>query len=131
MKVFVDSDILIWHLRGKIQAKKLLKNLVSDNEVDLWIGAMQRAEILFFMREDEKKDTMDLLSLFQTNLVDQAIIDQAGKFYRKWNPSHGIDPNDAILSATVALYGGRIITQNLSHYPMPDIIVHKGWKTRK
>ena len=70
---------------------------------------------------------MDLLSLFQTQAVDQNIIDQAGIFYRKWNPSHGIDPNDAILAATVALKGGGILTQNTSHYPMPDIIVRKGW----
>lgn len=127
MKVFVDSDILIWHLRGKNKTRDLLKALIEDEDSELWIGAMQRAEIVFFMRENEETDTMDFLSLFRTHPVDQAIIDQAGKFYRKWNPSHGIDPNDAILTATVALYGGRIITQNTSHYPMPNIIVQKGW----
>jgi len=69
---------------------------------------MQRAEIVFFMRESEKQDTMDFLSLFKTHPVGHSIIDQAGKFYRKWNPSHGIDPNDAILAATVALHSPRI-----------------------
>ncbi len=127
MKVFVDSDILIWHLRGNQEAKKLLKKLILDADADLWNGAMQRAEIIFFMRENEVKQTMDLFSLFKTHPVDQAIVDEAGKYYRKWNPSHGIDPNDAILAATVSLYGGRIITQNISHYPMPDIIVHEGF----
>ena len=127
MKVFVDSDILIWHLRGNQEAKKLLKKLILDADVDLCCGAMQRAEIIFFMRENEVKQTMDLLSLFKTQPVDQAIVEEAGKYYRKWNPSHGIDPNDAILAATVSLYGGRIITQNISHYPMPDIIVHEGF----
>lgn len=126
MKVFVDSDILIWHLRGSEEAKTLLQNLVDQGE-DLWIGAMQRAEIIFFMRPEEEKETLDLLSLFTTHPVDQAIIDTAGDFYRRWNPSHGIDPNDAILSATVILKGGRIITQNISHYPMPNVLVQKGW----
>ena len=36
MKVFVDSDILIWHLRGNKEAKKLLKKLISDADADLW-----------------------------------------------------------------------------------------------
>lgn len=126
MKVFLDSDILIWHLRGNSEAKTLLKSLVEE-QADLWIGAMQRAEIVFFMRPDEEQTTLDLLSLFRTHPVDQAIIDQAGEFYRRWNPSHGIDPNDAILAATVALKGGRIVTQNTSHYPMPNIIVQGGW----
>jgi hypothetical protein len=123
----MDSDILIWHLRGDGSAKKLLKTLIADVDSDLWVGAMQRAEIVFFMRPNEEKQTLGLLSLFKTSTVDQAIIDQAGKYYRKWKPSHGIDPNDAILAATVSLHGGRIITQNTSHYPMPDIIVHKGF----
>jgi predicted nucleic acid-binding protein len=126
MNVFIDSDVLIWHLRGEKKARDLLKALV-DEDVDLWIGAMQRAEIVFFMRPEEEQDTLDLLSLFKTHLVDQAVIDEAGKFYRKWNPSHGIDPNDAILAATVAISGGRIITQNTDHYPMPQVVVQKAW----
>ena len=127
MKVFIDSDILIWHLRGRMEAKKLLKTLVRNEDTELWIGAMQRAEIVFFMKENEEDSTMDLLSLFQTQSVDQEIIDQAGRYYRKWNPTHGVDPNDAILAASVALRGGQILTQNVSHYPMADIVVHKGW----
>lgn len=128
MKTFLDSDILIWHLRGNKEAKDLLQGLIQDPDSDLWIGAMQRAEIIFFMRKDEDEITMDLLSLFKTHPVDEAVIDHAGSLYRKWNPSHGIDPNDAILAATVAVYGGRILTQNTSHYPMPDIIVRRGWE---
>ena len=126
MKVFIDSDVLIWHLRGKEKARNLLKALVEE-DVDLWIGAMQRAEIVFFMRPEEEQDTLDLLSLFKTHPVDQAVIDEAGKFYRKWSPSHGIDPNDAILAATVAISGGRIITQNTGHYPMPQVVAEKAW----
>ena len=127
MKVFIDSDILIWHLRGESKAKSLIKRLIQDDESELYIGAMQRAEIVFFMRKNEQTLTMDLLSLLKTHPVNQPIVDQAGRYFRKWHPSHGIDPNDAILGATVALYGGCIYTQNTSHYPMPDIIVHKGW----
>ncbi|OGL44756.1 MAG: hypothetical protein A2161_14650 [Candidatus Schekmanbacteria bacterium RBG_13_48_7] len=126
MKVFVDSDILIWHLRGNKKSKNLLKSLIDD-ESDLWIGALQRAEIVFFMHPEEEQITFDLLSLFTTHQVDQVIIDKAGEYYRRYNPSHGIDPNDSILAATVALKGGRIITQNKSHYPMNDIVVQKGW----
>ena len=127
MKVFLDSDILIWHLRGNEKAKNLLSILLKDADSELWIGAMQKAEILFFMRRDEEDATLDLFSLFKIHPVDDSIIDQAGVFFRMWNPSHGVDPNDAILAATVAVYGGRIITLNTSHYPMPDISVQKGW----
>jgi hypothetical protein len=81
MRVFVDSDILIWHLRGRIQAKSLLEGLTDERDTELWIGAMQRAEIVFFMHQNEEKETMELLSLFKTHVVDQPIVDQAARLY--------------------------------------------------
>lgn len=39
----------------------------------------------------------------------------------------GSGVHDAILAATAAATGGRIHTQNVKHYPMPDIAVLKGW----
>ena len=56
------------------------------------------------------------------------ILDKAGELYRKWNPHHGIDINDAILAATVMQTNGRIYTLNVKHYPMPDVIVQQAWK---
>ena len=129
MKAFVDSDLLIWHLRGENKALRLLKRLRDDEQMDLWIGAMQRAEVVFFMRPSEITDTHLFLTQFQTAPVDQQIIDQAGEYYREWHSQCGIDINDAILAATVLQTGGKIYTLNTKHYPMPGILIQKAWKT--
>jgi predicted nucleic acid-binding protein len=83
MKAYIDSDVLIWHLRGEHKALNLLKRLRDDEQFDLWIGAMQRAEVVFFMRPAEESSTLLFLAQFQTASVDQRIIDKAGEFYRK------------------------------------------------
>jgi predicted nucleic acid-binding protein len=127
MKVYIDSDVLIWHLRGKTQATEFLRGLRSKAEYELWIGAMQRAEIVFFMRPDEEDSTLLFLSLFKTAPVGQEVIDTAGRLYRQWHPSHGIDVHDAILAATAMLTGGKIYSLNLKHFPMPDLLVEKAW----
>lgn len=127
MRAYVDSDILIWHLRGQAKAAALLRRLSADAGTDLWTGALQRAEVVFFMRPPEIAPTRAFLSRFKTEPVTQAIVDHAGELYRQWHPSHGIDVNDAILAATVAASGGKIYTQNVKHYPMPDVAVLKGW----
>lgn len=88
---------------------------------------MQRAEVVFFMRPKEEEATMAFLSRFKTEPVTQAIVDLAGTLYRRWHPSHGIDVNDTILTATAIMTDGKIITQNVKHYPMPEVIVEKGW----
>jgi len=128
MRAYIDSDILIWHLRGERKALNLLKNLRDDAQFDLWIGAMQRAEVVFFMRPAEESTTLLFLAQFQTASVDEQIIDKAGEFYREWNPRSGTDVNDAILAATVLQTGGTIYTLNSKHYPMPEVPVQRAWE---
>ena len=129
MRAFIDSDIMIWHLRGEKKARNFLRRLRDKGEYDLWIGAMQRAEIVFFMKEDEEERTLQFLSQFQTEPVDQSLIDEAGALFRKWNPSHGIDVNDAILAASARRAGGMIFSLNKKHYPMHDVLVTQAWSS--
>jgi predicted nucleic acid-binding protein len=128
MKAFIDADVLIWHLRGDVRALNLLKRLRDREKCELWTGAMQRAEVVFFMRPTEESATILFLSQFQTASVDQQIIDMAGQFYRDWNPRCGTDVNDAILAATAIRNHGKIYTLNTRHYPMPDVAVKRAWK---
>lgn len=127
MRAYVDSDILIWHLRGERRAAALLRTLSSESGIELWTGALQRAEVVFFMRPAEAPATMSFLSRFKTEAVTQEIVDDAAELYRRWHPAHGLDVNDAILAATVIATGGKIYTQNVKHYPTPDIALAKGW----
>ena len=125
MRAYIDADILIWHLRGNEKARNFLEKIYQKKEYELWTGALQRAEIVFFMRESEKKQTLSFLSHFNCAAVNDKIIDLAAEFYRFWQPKHGTDINDAVLAATVQLSGGKIFTLNLKHYPMPNIVVEK------
>jgi predicted nucleic acid-binding protein len=127
MRAYVDSDVLIWHLRGKSKAFDFLKELRSKAEYELWVGALQRAEVVFFMRPGEEDKTELFLSEFATAPVDREIVDVAGRLYRSWNPSHGIDVNDAFLAATALKTGGKIYTLNRKHYPMPDLLVEQAF----
>ena len=128
MRAYIDADVLIWHLRGEKKAKKLLMRLRDKEHCDFYIGAMQRAEVVFLMRPEEQAETELFLSQVKTESVDQRVVDAAGAIYRKWHPGHGIDVNDAILAAIVMQTGGRIFTLNTRHFPMPELNVQRGWK---
>lgn len=107
-----------------------MRALSSEEGTDLWIGALQRAEVVFFMRPNERPATLSFLSRFKTAPVTQQIVDDGAVLYRKYHPTHGTDVNDAILAATAMTTGGKIYTLNARHYPMPDQIVIRAWKSR-
>lgn len=58
MRAYVDSDVLIWHLRGDRKALIFLQRLHRSKGYELWVGAMQRAEVVFFMKPEEEKITL-------------------------------------------------------------------------
>ena len=129
MRAYIDSDILIWHLRGNRQAEKFLRSLGSEPGVELWIGALQRAEVVFFLRPAEEAGTLSFLSHFKTEPVTQQVVDDAAVLYRRWHSAHGVDINDAMLAATARRTGGQIYTLNKKHYPMSDIVVIRAWRS--
>jgi len=127
VKVFVDSDVLIWHLRGEKKATALLKTLRDTPGCELWTGALQRAEVLFYTRPAENDVTRAFLALFRTAPVTDTVVDSAAVMFRQWHPSHGIDVADALLAATASRAGGKIVTRNIKHFPMPEVAAEKAW----
>jgi len=83
MRAYIDSDILIWHLRGERKAARFLRTLSREPGTELWTGALQRAEVAFFTRHDEASLTMSFLSRFKTAPVTQQIVDDAAELYPK------------------------------------------------
>ena len=86
MRAYVDADVLIWHLRGLPPARGFIAGLRASPAYDLWVGALQRAEVLFFMRPDEEEATLGLFSQFKTAPVGQENVDTAAAIYRRWTP---------------------------------------------
>ncbi len=127
MRSYLDSDVLIGHLRGERRASALLQRLSTESHGDLWIGALQRIEIVFFMHPHETDDTEAFLQRFRTDPLTEEIVDSAGVLYRQWHPSHGTGINDCVLAAMALLSGGRIYTRNLKHFPMPGLSVVRAW----
>lgn len=129
MRLYVDSDVLIAHLRGDRKALSFFRKAAARDGAQLWVCALQRAEVVFFMRTHEEARTLALLSRFRTEPLTQQAVDLGGAYYRRWHGSHGTDVNDALLAATVTLTGGLLYTLNVKHYPMDDIVVRRAWTT--
>lgn len=105
----------------------MLRVWEADPQMELWIGALQRAEVLFHVLPGEERLTGFVLRRFRTAPVTEEVVDLGARLFSRWNRSHGVDENDALLAATAVLTGGQVITMNLKHFPMPEVRATLGW----
>ena len=121
MKI-IDTDILIDHFHNNKPALSCIREL-SDADEQIAISVVTVAELLGGMRDGEEAKTERLLGLFDILSVDEAVSRHASIYLRKFRRSHRIDFGDAMIAATAFLYGAELLTRNIKHYPMTDILV--------
>jgi predicted nucleic acid-binding protein len=116
----LDSDVVIWHLRGRPAVVELVLTLARRGRMGL--SAITRAEVLLGMREPERDPTLRFLDGCETLPVLAGTADRAGEIFRDFR-SQGIPLSlpDALIGATALLAAIPLYTCNPRHYPMPDL----------
>lgn len=118
--VLLDSDLVIWHLRGRKAVVELVLDLAR--KARLGLSAISRAEVLLGMREPETELTLLFLDNCETLPVTATTADRAGEIVREFR-SRGITLSlpDALIGATALIASIPLYTCNPRHYPMPDL----------
>lgn len=114
--ILVDTDVLIWHLRGRPRAGAWLR--AARQRGPLAISAVSVAELTGGMRTGERREVRGLLSAFTTEPVTDAVARRAGDLMREYRRSHSIGLGDYLIAATVLERGHELATLNLRHFPM-------------
>lgn len=116
-RYLLDSDILIEHLRGRLQASTYITNLKSVG--DLLVSAITVAELYAGARHEQEKDAIDsLLHLVKIIPVDETIAIKGGPYHLQYGKSHGTGLMDALIAATAEQIEATLITFNKRHFPM-------------
>jgi len=114
--MIVDSDVLIWYMRGQAQAKRVVDGLGAFR-----ISAVTYMEILQGVRSNAE---LRALKQFMVNRrvecvpIDHAATDRAVYLMEKYGLSHGLRMGDALIAAAVDIRGETLLTANVSHYRM-------------
>ena len=118
MNVVVDTSVLIDHLRGDPRALDLLLEIVNSGD-ELWSVSVVRAEIRAGVREAVEEATDRLLDHLRWLEVDNGLADAAGRLGRSYPRSHpGVDTVHYVIAAAVEALAARLLTSNISHFPM-------------
>ncbi len=120
----IDTDVLIDHFHNvRAAADYIARALLADGE--LFISSVSVAEILAGMRPGEENLTEALFDLFTIQPVDEAVARLAGAYLNRFAQIHRLDLGDALIAATARSLDAELVTRNVKHYPMTDIVIRE------
>jgi len=118
----IDTDVLIDHFHNVSAATDYIASaLLSDGE--LFISSVSVAEVLAGMRPGEEAETEALFALFSIRPADEPVARAAGAYLNQFARASQLDLGDALIAATAKILSTELITRNVKHYPMKDIVV--------
>jgi predicted nucleic acid-binding protein len=112
--MLVDTDVLIWHLRGYPNAMRRLDELGS-----LTLSAISWLEVLQGMRNKaELVAVRKMLAHRAATLLplSEAITVRASELMEAITLSHGLQMGDALIAATALDHGLPVLTANVKHF---------------
>lgn len=120
----VDTSVLIDVLNNKGQRQHSLQDLVRQGHM-LASCAITIAEVYSGMHPEEVQLTQALLSRLRYYEITPEVSQRAGRLKYDWaRKGHTLSLADVLIAATALHYGLTLITDNLKHFPMPELTVH-------
>jgi predicted nucleic acid-binding protein len=122
-KFLLDSDVIIWHLRGRKEVTEMLRDL---QRFDLpACSALSVLEVQLGVKKGEEDKTDRFLRSLRTIDVNRDVANMAAKLIRE-HRAKGVtlDLPDALIAGSCILYDLILVTYNTKHYPISELRFH-------
>ena len=123
-KYLLDSDIIIWHLRGRREISEMLKDLQRSGLPAC--SAISVLEVQLGVKtKDEEEKTNRFLESLKVFDVTMDIARIAARLIREYK-AKGVtmDIPDSIIASTCILHDLILVTYNRKHYPISELKFH-------
>lgn len=122
--MIIDTDVIIWELRGNIKAQKIIHESIPFNisvvtYIELIQGMRDKKEMNSFIKQLAKWD----VGILQ---IDNDISTRAMIFIEQYALSHSMELADSLIAATCINESELLLTANDKHYRhIPNIQIKK------
>ena len=119
----MDSDVIIWHLRGRKEVSEVLRDLQKFGLPAC--SPLSVIEVQLGMKKGEEEKTARFLKSLRIFDVDLEIASKAAQLIR-WHKIRGVtlDLPDSVIAATCILHELILVTYKTKHYPISEIKFH-------
>ena len=122
-KFLIDTDIIIWFLRGKKETVELIKKF--QKSLIPICSPISIVEVLSGVKKNEEETTSEFLNSLEIISLDKVIATKAGNLlreYKKKGITLGI--NNTIIGATCLINDLILVTYNPKHYPFKNLKIY-------
>jgi len=112
--LIIDTDVLIWYLRGNTHAKKTV-----EEQVPFSISVVTYMELMQGMRnKDEIRKFQRQMQAWNVDIIqiDKQISSRAMFYVQEYALSHSMMLADGLIAATAIQSGNILLTANDKHY---------------
>jgi len=119
-KFLLDSDVIIWHLRGREEVTEMLRDLQRFGVPGC--SALSVLEVQLGVKKGEEERTNHFFKYLKVFDVNREIAGKAAQLIREFK-GRGVmlDIPDAVIASTCILYDLILVTFNRKHYPIREL----------
>jgi predicted nucleic acid-binding protein len=122
-RFLLDSDIIIWHLRGRREVAELLKDIQRFGLPAC--SALSVLEVQVGVKKGEEEKTNRFLEALKIFNVNREIANKAALLIREYRANGiSLELPDAVIASTCILYDLILVTCNRKRYPLPELKFH-------
>lgn len=124
--MLVDTDVLIWYLKGNLNARTEIEALS-----EFYISVVSYIELVQGMRNKQELTCLRrALRAWNAKIayITEDISAKAMFYVEQYYLSHSLQLADALISATAVANGLDVLTANTKHYHFLKDITLKGFK---
>ena len=119
-RFLLDSDIIIWHLRGREEVTEMLRDLERFGVPGC--SALSVLEVQLGVKKGEEEKTNHFFRYLKVFDVNREIAGKAAQLIREYKGKRvTLDIPDAIIASTCILYNLILVTYNRKHYPIAEL----------
>ncbi len=124
--MLVDTDVLVWYMRGNEKAKKVIRNtngfsISVVTYIELVQGLRNKEELNVLRNSFKRWDARILY-------INEEVSTKAMFLVEQYFLSHSIQLADALIGATSMIYGLPLLTANTKHYTIIKNIILKKFR---
>jgi len=116
-RFLLDSDIIIWHLRGREEVTAMLRDLQRFGVPGC--SALSVLEVQLGVKKGEEEKTNYFFKYLKVFDVNREVASKAAQLIREYRGKGvTLDIPDAVIASTCILHDLILVTYNRRHYPI-------------